>query len=358
MDDRREPSLGDQFREMASVQSVLATSIFKGLLMRSAFLLLTFWLMASAVLAESLPLVPQPVDLTLKEDELLQLPSRIRMNVPDIPGWKQHAEIFSLHVNRITTGKHRIAMSEPADCLLSVHRDDNLAAEAYKLEINDQIRLTAATIKGLAHGTATLLQIIGIHKRGTIPQLLIRDAPKLSYRNFLIDMGRNPQSLDLLKETLDLFWFYKIDSIQLHLTDDQRFAFPSTAFPKLWDGKITLEQFKELEAYATIRGITIIPELEVPGHSGILRRQYPDVFGATPTELAQNETALQAIKTLLDEMMDVFASTPYIHVGGDEAYGVPQELQRDLINKLHSYLKSKGRQTIVWEGPHPGKRRQ
>ncbi|MEO1529671.1 MAG: family 20 glycosylhydrolase [Planctomycetota bacterium] len=117
---------------------------------------------------------------------------------------------------------------------------------------------------------------------------------------------------------------------------------------------ISLEEFRELEAYAVVRGVTIIPELEVPGHSGKLCSLYPEVFGKNSTELATSETALTGIKTLLDELMGVFTSTPYIHIGGDEAFGVPQVAQRDLINKLHAYLKSKGRQTIVWEGPHAG----
>ena len=164
--------------------------------------------------------------------------------------------------------------------ILSVSKSDGLATEAYELQVtNEQIRIEASTLKGLSHATATLLQLLGQNAE-TIPQLQIRDRPSVSYRSLLIDMGRNPHSAELLKETIDLAWFYKVDSLHLHLTDDQRFAFPSTAFPKLWDGLISLEQFNELESYAVTRGVTLVPELEVPGHSTKLRQFYPEVFGA------------------------------------------------------------------------------
>jgi len=233
-----------------------------------------------------------------------------------------------------------------------------MAAEAFTLHVQaDGVQIEASTLKGITHATATLLQLIGQHQDKAIPALEIQDEPDCGYRNFMVDLGRNPHSLESLKETIYLLWFYKVDSMQLHLTDDQRFAFPSKAYPKLVTerGKITWEQFAELERYAQARGVAIIPELEVPGHSGILRRTYPEVFGKTSTDLAKSETARKAIKVLLDEMIELFPSSPYIHIGGDEAYGVPVDLQRALINDLHAYLKSKGRKTIVWEGPSLGK---
>lgn len=118
--------------------------------------------------------------------------------------------------------------------------------------------------------------------------------------------------------------------------------------------KITWEEFEDLEAYAHVRGVTIIPELEVPGHSSILSRIYPDVFGESPTDLARMTSSRAAITALLDEMIQLFPSSPYVHIGGDEAYGVPVDLQRDLINELHDHLKAKGRRTLVWEGPDLG----
>jgi len=152
-------------------------------------------------------------------------------------------------------------------------------------------------------------------------------------------------------------WFYKANYLQLHLTDDQLFSWPSKAFPKLYSERAgwTWDDFVALERYSQARGVTIIPELEVPGHSGILRRVYPEVFGKTTAELATLPQAQKGIETLLDELLSVFQATPYIHIGGDEAMGVPVEEQRDLINRLNKFLNDRGRRTVVWEGPPLGK---
>ncbi|MFG0264175.1 MAG: family 20 glycosylhydrolase, partial [Rhodopirellula sp. JB055] len=322
---------------------------------------LPFLLLASTVAAADFSFVPPPTKLDLQSGPGLVLPKVLTAKSDasaagtDNAAWGNHLAIFAERLKWMTGGTHQVHLSDDDDALIHVSQSADLSPETYSIAVtSDQIQVKASTVKGLAHATATLLQLIGTSDSKTIPPMQIEDAPKLSYRNFMIDMGRNPHSVELLKETIDLLWFYKVDSVQLHLTDDQRIAFPSTAYPKLWDGLISLSEFQELERYAVERGVTIIPELEVPGHSELLRRVYPEEFGKTGTELTKSETALRAIKTLLDEMMAVFSSSPYIHIGGDEAFGVPEDLQRELINKLHAYLKSKGKETLVWEGPRAG----
>jgi hexosaminidase len=173
----------------------------------------------------------------------------------------------------------------------------------------------------------------------------------------MMDIGRNAHSIECLHETIDLLWYYKVDSLHLHLTDDQRFAFPSKAFPKLTTqrGSIAWDEFADLEAQARLLGVYIIPELDVPGHSTILRREYPDIFGKSPSDLAQSAKSIKGLKTLLTEMIELFPSSPYIHIGGDEAYGVPDDTQRSLINDLNAFLKTKNKTTLVWEGPPQGK---
>ena len=319
-------------------------------------LLLTLFALACvpSAFGQSLPLVPRPASLIQTPGKGLLLPPELAVDAP--VAWQPHLRIFDKHVQQMTAGKHRLQFGLASEPGLIVRKVDSLKPEEYTLQITEkQIQLEASSLRGLAHATASLLQLVGKAGNQALPAVSIKDKPTTGYRNFMIDMGRNAHSVELLKETIDLLWFYKVDSLHLHLTDDQRFAWPSKAFPKLWDGIITREEFRELEAYAVARGVTIIPELEVPGHSGKLCSNYPEVFGKNGTDVATSPKALKGIKTLLDEMMDVFASTPYIHIGGDEAYGVPVEAQRSLINTLHEYLKSKGRQTIVWEGPHVGK---
>ena len=307
--------------------------------------------------------VPKP---TQQDIEPLAQKKRIPVNriqiqpLKDGPQlWNQHLRLFA----ELIHGKFGVEVagriSDADTVVVTGRKDSKLAGEEYQLHVRDnrKIEIVASDIKGLAHGTATLFQMIGSAADLKIAPCRIEDRPACTYRSFMIDLGRNPHSLNCLKQTVDMLWFYKIDSLHLHLTDDQRFAFPSRKFPRLVTekGRITWEQFAELEKYAQIRGVTLIPELEVPGHSSILRRTYPEVFGRTPTELAKSEKSREAIKVLLDEMIELFPSSPFVHIGGDEAYGVPARLQRELINELHAYLKSKGKKTLVWEGPGPGK---
>ena len=333
--------------------------------MKPRFLCLVLALaFCSHLYSQSLPVVPRPTKVVVHSGHC-EVPGNIRLAAPFLAESvdPDDMERFGLPLvavdeilQRFSNGKHKFTFeSRPSNSFLTVAKSDAVTDEEYRIQIKqDSILIGAATNKGLAHALATFIQLLAAFPDGKLPVLDISDRPDVPYRSLMIDMGRNPHSIGLLKEVVDLAWFYKVDSIQIHLTDDQRFAFPSEAFHKLWDGKITADQFRDLQRYAANRGVTIIPELEVPGHSGILRRVYPEVFGKTPTELATSKKALAGIETLLDEMIDVFPQSPYVHIGGDEAYGVPEEDQRELINKLHRYLESKGKQTLVWEGPRRG----
>ncbi|MGC6425784.1 MAG: family 20 glycosylhydrolase [Akkermansiaceae bacterium] len=220
------------------------------------------------------------------------------------------------------------------------------------------IKITANTKDGAAQAFATVLQQLRLEGDDFIwPNTTVTDGPDQEFRCFMVDMGRNPHSPKSLRHVIDTMWFYKANYLQLHLTDDQLFSWPSKAFPKLYSEHAgwTWKDFEDLEAYAQARGVTIIPEMDVPGHSGILRGKYPEVFGKTPTDLATKPEAQKGVETLIDEMLSVFKSTPYYHMGGDEAYGVPQDAQRNFINRINTFVKSRKKQLIVWEGPHLGK---
>jgi hypothetical protein len=220
-----------------------------------------------------------------------------------------------------------------------------------------RVLVTAADSAGAATAAASLLRRAQLQgERVSWPAFELVDGPDLPYRSFMVDMGRNPHGPETLRQVVDMLWFHRANVLHLHLTDDQLISWPSRAFPKLHSERSgwSWDDFVALEAYARARGVTIVPELDVPGHSTILRREYPEVFGETPTELATLPSAQRGVETLLDEMLSVFASARYVHIGGDEAYGVPEELQRDFINRLHRFVSSRDRRTVVWEGPGPG----
>ncbi|MDF1798505.1 MAG: family 20 glycosylhydrolase [Planctomycetota bacterium] len=241
---------------------------------------------------------------------------------------------------------------------LRLTRDDSLGPEAYTVQhTGEALVIAASTPAGAARAAATLAQAVQVEDgRASWPRLTISDAPQLPYRCFMVDMGRNPHSPETLRAVVDMVWFYKGNLLQLHLTDDQLFSWPSRAFPKLYSERAgwTWQDFVELEAYAAARGVAILPELDVPGHSTILRREYPEVFGTSPTDLASTPEAQAGVETLIAELLEVFTSTPYVHIGGDEAYGVPQNIQRDFINRLDAFVRAKGKRTVVWEGPRLG----
>lgn len=230
--------------------------------------------------------------------------------------------------------------------------------EAYRVTCRaDGVVVSASTAAGVARGCATVLQLVEVVDGvASLPQVEIRDEPALGFRGFMVDMGRNPHGPEVLRQVVDACWFYKVNFLQLHLTDDQLFSWPSRAFPALLDERSgwTWDAFVELEAYARARGVAIIPEIDVPAHSTILRQRYPDVFGASPAELATRPEATAGMQTLLAELMEVFGSSPYVHIGGDEAYGVPQDDQRDFVNRLARFVKRQGRRAIAWEGPRLG----
>jgi hexosaminidase len=304
---------------------------------------------------EAIQLLPQPSTISISEADGFVIGEKLVVACPKAIGFKRHIELFGELVQR---NEGVSVLFDEADPNIRIVTEEFANKEQYQIEVDSsKIIVKVAGLKSLARATSTLLQLFGQHKNRTIPALTIKDSPSSEYRNVMLDLGRNPHSLECLRETVNLLWYYKVDSLQLHLTDDQRFAFPSKAFPKLQtqdDQKISWDQFKELERYAFERGVTIIPELDIPGHSSMLRRIYPEVFGKSEKELAELESSRKGIKTLLKEMMEVFSSTPWIHIGGDEASGVPEESQRELINDLHQWLKDHDRKTLVWEGPSRG----
>ncbi|MDB4537724.1 family 20 glycosylhydrolase [Akkermansiaceae bacterium] len=232
------------------------------------------------------------------------------------------------------------------------------AGSSYEITTaGNSLEVMAGSPEGAAQAAATLLQVVTtLNQNASWLMVNIKDGADHPYRSFMIDMGRNPHSPKVVRQVVDMMWLCKANYLHLHLTDDQLFSWPSTAFPKLYSERAgwTLEDFRELEEYSQARGVTIIPEIDVPGHSTILRQHYPEVFGKSPTELATTPEAQKGMETLIKEMLSVFKATPYFHMGGDEAYGVLQEAQRDFINRMNAFIKSQGKRTVVWEGPHLG----
>ena len=155
--------------------------------------------------------------------------------------------------------------------------NNSLSGEAYTLTVDDKVVLKGANYRAAVWGTSTLLQAIS--GDGNIQKMTVNDSPEVNYRGLMVDLARKWHTVNDVKSIINLCRFYKINYLQLHLTDDASFTFPSTAYPKLsTPGRsYTLAEMNELETYSQQRGVTIIPELDVPGHAAAMCSAYPDL---------------------------------------------------------------------------------
>ena len=189
---------------------------------------------------------------------------------------------------------------------------------AYELEINAKgILIKAADEVGISYGLQTLRQFE--QKNGKIPYCKIKDEPAFSWRAFLVDVGRNFQPMDLLKEQIDVMARYKLNVLHFHFTEDIAWRLASKKYPGLtdaavmtrWKGQYYSEKnFKELIQYCAERHITLLPEIDMPGHSAAFRR----FFGVD----MQSDSGMMYIKELLREFKETYPSLEQIHIGGDE----------------------------------------
>jgi hexosaminidase len=229
--------------------------------------------------------------------------------------------------------------------------------ESYRLEITDkQARLVAPTVVGALRGLETFLQLLRSDREGYyLPGIRIHDQPRFPWRGLLIDIGRHYQPPDVLKRNLDAMAAVKLNVFHWHLTEDQGFRVESKKFPKLHsmgsDGLYyTQDQVRDIIAYAADRGIRVMPEFDIPGHSTSWLVGHPEL-GSAPGpykieraagifEPALDPTRDETYKFLdgfLGEMAALFPDA-YMHIGGDENEGK----QWDRNPQIQAFMKEKG----------------
>lgn len=225
----------------------------------------------------------------------------------------------------------------------------------------------------------TLLQIASTEDDLlAFPLLQIRDFPDAAYRGLLIDLARSWHSTETIKKLIDLAAFYKSNHLHLHFTDYQSYTLPSEAYPLLaTQGRsYSREELLDLEAYAQVRGVIIITELEVPGHSSPFVEKYPEIFAISDVKdnpwiiHMGREEVYEALDTIIGELTEIFRASPYFHIGGDETYlykviDDPEvqdymkahelgddvhELYRHFLVRMNDIVKKHGKQMCVWEG--------
>ena len=291
-------------------------------------------------------------------------------------------ELLDSELYKITGNRLGISSKENASADISFIIDSSLVPEEYHLEIDRAVQLTGGSYQALAMAKSTLLQLAQKNDGFLIfPRLEIRDHPDASYRSLMVDVARQWHDVDILMQIIDMAAFYKIKFVQLHLTDDQSFTFPSSSFPKLPSPGRHYErqELEDLVHYAKIRGVVLIPELEVPGHALQFVKSYPDIFGVENSNDDSNvinigkEEVYIAIDKIIGEIVEIFDNSPYFHIGGDEArltllesdphvkafmrerdlgHDV-HELFRYFIVQMNGIVKKHGKQMCVWEGFEP-----
>lgn len=289
---------------------------------------------------------------------------------------------------------------ETRRCILFQTLPADAPAESYRLRISpDTIVIAARETNGFLYAHTTLQQL---EKNGKTPCALIEDAPAYEWRGVMLDVSRHFFPVSFLKKHIDLLSSYKINRLHLHLTDAAGWRIEIKRYPRLtrlaawrspakwknwWNsdrryveqgsegaygGYYTQEELRELVAYASERGITIIPEIEMPAHSEEVLTAYPEL-SCTHEPYKQADFCPGSVATydflenVLREVMEIFPS-PYIHVGGDEAgkaswpdcprcqqkmkeEGIADVngLQTHLIRHIGHFLQAHGRRLLGWD---------
>ncbi len=298
-------------------------------------------------------LIPQPRSVQLARAPRVTWSTRVVSAVPELRRVADAvaADLAAL-VGRAVVSAGESEELHRGDLVLAL--DATLEGEAYRVRIDaERATVSAGSPAAVALAAATVLQLLDTAL--TLPAVTIEDAPVYAWRLLVLDVARRHHTPDEIRQQIQLCRFYKLRQLQLHLTDDQDFMFPSVRFPKLGadnPGKrppYTRAELAALVAYATDRGVVLIPELDVPGHSARLRSGHPEAFAAKDGRLDVSDAGtVRALCELLDEMCEVFPDAP-VHVGCDES-GVGTQALAVFITTLHGHLAQRGRQTLLWEG--------
>ena len=387
-----------------------------------------FVLYCSAVFAQQVNIIPQPLSVTEKTGNFT-INSSTRLVVKDK---KDNATASFLNTYLLEHyGFKLIQVTTDAAKSITIssgQQGEGLKASGYQLQSGmDGVHIKGNSELGSFYGMQTLLQLLPTEKSTAliIPALLVEDQPRFAYRGAMLDVGRHFLPVHFIKKYLDYLALHKLNYFHWHLTEDQGWRIEIKKYPNLtkvgaWrngaiigrypgkgndnsrdGGFYTQEQVKEIVQYAADRFITVIPEIEMPGHSGAAIAAYPmlscfpdqktvipanmiseksklelasgrvklvqETWGVHSDVYAPTEYTFKFLEDVLDEVMALFPSK-YIHVGGDECpkdawkksefcqqlikeKGLKDEhgLQSYFIQRMEQYINNKGRTLIGWD---------
>jgi len=266
--------------------------------------------------------------------------------------------------------------------LNQVNNADLHSQESYQLRISsDSIIINASTAEGAFRGVQTLRQVIPEVSNDTlaeypiwvVPTGQITDDPNLEYRGAMLDVARHFFSVADVKKYIDLLAYYKINALHLHLTDDQGWRIEIKSWPLLTEvggktevggaegGFYTQEDYTEIVNYAAEHFMTVIPEVDMPGHTNAASVAYPFLNGngKTPqlytgtrvgfsTFDAQKDTVYSFIDDVVGEI-SALTPGPYFHIGGDESHVTKKKDYIHFVNRVEKIVQKHGKQMIGWD---------
>lgn len=299
---------------------------------------------------------------------------------------KKVAEQFAEKLRKSTGYAVKVSAStgktENGNIYLKLINDYNLGDEGYKLTVTkNSINLEAAAPAGLFYGVQTLRQLLPneiesktIKKiQWRVRTISIKDFPRYKWRGAMLDVARHFFGVKDVKRYIDLLAFYKINKLHLHLSDDQGWRIEIKSWQNLTKiggstavngdpgGYYTQEDYKEIVDYAEEKFITIIPEIDLPGHTNAALVSYPELncSGIAPKFYTGIEVGFSSLciekeityKFIDDVIKELAAITPgeYIHIGGDEAKSTNEKDYIKFIERVEKIVKSHGKKIIGWE---------
>lgn len=282
----------------------------------------------------------------------------------------------SIHLELITD---REAFSDLPEIYGTSPKDTDPAEEQYHLSIREEnIRIEALAPEGIYRGVTTLKQLIGGNMCHTdekiyLPALEIKDTPRFAWRGLSLDVSRCFFTVEEVKQVIDMLALYKMNVLHLHLSDNQGWRIEIKKHPNLTktgsrlpnDGKpegfYTQEQFKELVHYAAARFVTLVPEVDIPGHTAALFASYPEFRNAVDIKMnfdiagqalvaldVDDPAAMQFVEDVITELAAI-TSGSYIHIGGDETMGLAEDKYLRFINRTRQIIHNNGKKMIGWQ---------
>ncbi|WP_413113722.1 family 20 glycosylhydrolase [Thaumasiovibrio sp. DFM-14] len=357
--------------------------------------------------AASIAIIPQPATLsqqpgTFSLDRTCHIQCDVLLADAACSWFKD--ELFERH--QLT-----IANSNAFNCRRSIafRLGDQSQTGSYQLDVTaEQVLIRASDERGFFAAVASLLQLVPLssdtHEAFSLPCVAIQDAPRMDYRGMMLDCVRHFHSVDKVKQLINQLARLKFNTFHWHLTDDEGWRIEINAYPALtnigawrgphevlpaqyshlterYGGFYTQQEIREVVAYASARGITVIPEIDIPGHSRAAIKALPELLhdaddrsDYTSVQHFHDNVLSPALdgtytflRTVLDEVCELFPA-PYVHMGADEVpegvwrksprcqtlmselkYTDPKELQGHLLRFVEQYLAQKGRRMLGWE---------